>query len=282
MEKMKEAVQVELEGSAECRHCRSLFAAYQENQLSSAQKADVQNHLASCEKCRQLWSDLQTLHKELLRSLPLARPHLTPGASGRIQQAVYQRIQRALFWQKAWHLTEQLGTLILLCLVAYSIWLVAGQLPQSITPPELFPQPTFQDQLPATSSPTELAQANQLPTTNRQLPEGLNLSPSQLAQTVVDAALQGDQAALLRAYNHLNPTHQEAALRMWAYIQPCGNSWHADQFRYEIMPQKPNTVIRVDIVQEGHYLGELKMRWLEGDWRIFFTRYPTRPALGGC
>lgn len=281
MDKINEIGQVELEGSAECRHYRELFTAYQENQLPASQKAELQNHLAGCEKCRQLWSDLQVLHKELLISLRPSRPPLTPSTSGRIQQAVYQRIQRALFWQKAWHITEQLGTVLLLCLLAYSLWLVSGQLPESINPSESFPQPIFNDQQPANHTPNPLD--NYPPPHPRQpLPAGLNLDPERLAKTVLDAALRGDQATLLSAYTHFNPTHQEAALRMWSYIAACGKDWQAEQFQYEIMPQKPATTIRVDIIQTGSYIGELKMRWLDGDWRIFFTRYPTRPALGGC
>ena len=278
-----------------CRHVRPNLLAYQYGALSPRHKARITRHLDQCDACRQAMAESGNLEQELRWQAARSRPSLSPEASARIQQAVYRRMRRALFLQRTWRMTGHFASVSLTLLLAITVFLFARQMP-TYTSGDLLATPAV-DSLPAATPadaapPTKPLQPATGPAQavalmppaaapRQATPHGLALPPDGLAEAIVQAALSGNEAVLARIYTNAG-NHRSAVVRMWGGLTRCAGLFAAADLSYEVYPQSQPGLVRVDLIKDGRNVGELKMRFQEDEWRVFFTRYPTAYALGGC
>ena len=280
------------EQGATCRHIRANLIAYQYDALSPRHKATITHHLDQCDACRQILLESQTLEQELRWAAARSRPLLSPEASARIQQAVYHRMRRALFLQRTWRMTGNWASMSLTLLLAITVFLFAQQIPSYTSDGELLATPAVgtsseiipADETPPAHTPTPplsfvAPAAGTLPVPVT--PHGLGLPPDALAEVIVQSALSGDETALSRIYTNAG-SHRSAVVRIWSNLTRCAHLVAASDLSYEVYPRSRPGLVRVDLLKDGLNVGELKMRFQEGEWRVFFTRYPTTYALGGC
>ncbi|MCA9938967.1 MAG: zf-HC2 domain-containing protein [Anaerolineales bacterium] len=275
------------DGVVGCRHVRAHLTAYQYNALSPRQKAVIARHLDQCDDCRQRLSDGQNLEQELRWEAIRGRAVLTPAASARIQEAVYRRMRRALFLQRTWRLAGQFASLSITLLLMITVFFFARQVPGYTGGDVTAESPASGLEVEQAPTVVPVPDAVIMPASTRApiiptppIRHGLELPPDDLAAVVVQAALDGNNALLTRIYG--NASHREAIVRVWDNITRCGSELAANDLAYEVYPRSRPGLVRVDLLKDGRNVGELKMRFQEGEWRIFFTRYPNTYALGGC
>lgn len=272
-----------------CRHVRANLIAYQYGALSPRHKASITRHLDQCDACQQALSESRNLEQELRWEAARSRPLLPPEASARIQQAVYRRMRRALFLQRTWRMTNHFASVSLTLLLAITVFLFVQQMPSYTRGGDLLATPGV-GSLSEIAPMAAAAAVNAPPSTTLAAPpaalamvapHGLNLPPDVLAETLVQAALSGNEATLARIYTNAG-NHRSAVVRMWSSLTRCADLIAAADLSYEVFPESQPGLVRVDLIKDGRNVGELKMRFQEDEWRVFFTRYPTTYALGGC
>lgn len=276
-----------------CRHVRANLIAYQYGALSPRHKASITRHLDQCDACQQALNESRNLEQELRWEAARSRPLLPPEASARIQQAVYRRMRRALFLQRTWRMTNHFASVSLTLLLAITVFLFAQQMPSYTRGGDLLATPGVGSLSEIAPAQTQTSPADILspapsaflaaPATSPLLvtPHGLNLPPDALAEAIVQAALSGNEATLARIYTNAG-NHRSAVVRMWSGLTRCADLIAAADLSYEVFPESQPGLVRVDLIKDGRNVGELKMRFQEDEWRVFFTRYPTAYALGGC
>ncbi len=274
---------------ATCRHIRANLIAYQYGALSPRHKATITRHLDQCDACQQALAESRNLEQELHWEAARNRPLLSAEASTRIQQAVYRRMRRALFLQRTWRMTSHFASVSLTLLLVITVFLFARQMPM-YTGGDLLVTPTVEslsEAVPAgaiaPANSVEQSTALSAPAASPALviPHGLDLPPDRLAEAIVQAALSGNETTLTRIYTNAG-SRRSAVVRIWSGLTRCTDRIAASDLSYEVYPQSQPGLVRVDLIKDGRNVGELKMRFQEDEWRVFFTRYPTAYALGGC
>lgn len=294
----------------DCREAEENLVAYAKRDLPPAQQQAVAAHLAACDACAQALRDFRALEAELRAAAARPRASLSPAASQRIQRQVYRRMRLSLVWQRLFRTVETAVsvTAVLLMVGAISVigyfWLqflanpsapVAGDGTRVSAPAAAT--------LAATAAPLPTTVASQLApmpqpatpqqteTTARPLPpywQDLNSvtpgqRPSQISQTIVAAALAGDQAQLNQIFAAMGSAH-DPTVQLWQqFSRRCQLTLTADALTYqELSPGVPfdgPIVKSVYLLYAGRYVGEVKLRLIDGDWYAFFTR---PPAVNDC
>jgi hypothetical protein len=99
-------------------------------------------------------------------------------------------------------------------------------------------------------------------------------TPEQLAATIVSTALDSDETYLNELFVGLGAAQQPTA-RMWLSVaNRCRNSLSSEDFVYARHPIPLLTVTSVSIWYDGHQVGEIKMRQIQGEWFATFARTP--------
>lgn len=282
-----------------CCQVESLLAGYRERSLSKDQQQRVRHHLATCDSCAQALREMEQLDAELSLEALHHRPRLSPEASVRIQERVYQQMRRGLVFQRARHLgerlSERLATAAMIMVVVAMALMIGRGAPDTylddgtaeviVVPSEVeYRPPVALTATPLLEEVTAVVPATPQPS----IPFAPHHTPEQLAEMVLQAALHNDGRQLQTLFSGVSGTDPQGTARVWQRLSKC-RGLDLSELRYEIWPQAAQ-VIRVDIhydtqLSEDRYdpslqaalpaAAELKMRLIDGNWHIFFAPYPS-------
>lgn len=283
-----------------CRQVSDQMTAYLKQALPVTQQQAINNHLLTCDACALALQEARVLEAELWAgAAALARrPTLSPEASLRIQEAVYRRMRRSLFLQRTRSLVQMTGSLavaiVLLAgaLVVGSQWLQYLATPEPVTGEQFISAPTAaasvmsQTDPASTAADTVYLQRTPIPIVpSPRLPAPTLVSvtpgeqPEAIAHAIVTAAIEGDSSRLSSLFSAMR-TSQAPTLRLWSrLLGRCQGKISASDLRYESLPQRSHLIARVDMYHDGRFIGELKMRRINGEWFAVFASYP---ALSAC
>jgi hypothetical protein len=104
-------------------------------------------------------------------------------------------------------------------------------------------------------------------------------TPEQLAALIVSTALANDKPYLNELFVGMGAAQQPTA-NMWLSVTGrCRTNLSSDDFLFTRHPIPLLTVTSVSLWYDGHMVGEIKMRQIEGEWFATFTR---TPAINPC
>lgn len=273
---------------------------YLHHDLTAVEHRQIQAHLAQCDSCAQRVQEARLLNADLQIEADRYQPRLSRDASLRIQHKVYRRMQRSLVWQRtgqALRLATAVAALILLLGGSFlfgRFWFpfltaetnTAGEtttLPD-LPPPGPTAVPTTAPAIPAPPSqaaeielPAPLAEPSRNGRVNawdHWIAAAPGQSPEQLAATIVSAALDNNQTYLNELFVGMGASQQPTA-RMWLSVaNRCQNNLSSEDFVFARHPIPLLTISAVSIWYDGHLVGEIKMRQIQGEWFATFTRTP--------
>ncbi|MEZ4646519.1 MAG: zf-HC2 domain-containing protein [Chloroflexota bacterium] len=287
-----------------CAQVEANLFAYLQNGLPAARQTALRTHIDQCDLCAQVVAEAQLLDRELHTAAARQRRPLPPEASLRIQAQVYRRMRRALFFHRTRDMAQMAGAFALTAVSLLILFLFGSRWVQFVAAPPISEQviaaATSETAVvtlvePVEIAPTSLPQRRPTPAVEavvktigeRPLPAYLaSLSvvtpgkePDEVAAAVFEATFAGDAARLEQLFSAMRAS-REPALRLWMRVHSrCVNEVSPATIRYEVVPENPQRIARVDVYENGRYVGELKMRRLNGEWYTIFTTYP---SLIGC
>jgi len=287
-----------------CQFVQQRLPDYLHRDLTAVEQQQIQAHLAQCNSCAQRVQEARLLDADLQAEADRYQPRLSHGASLRIQNKVYRRMQRSLVWQRTGQVLR-LGTAVaaLILLLGGSFlfgrfWFpfltaetnTAGEtttLP-GLPPPGPTAAPTA---APAIPTPAPLETMAEPPAVLESSRDGRvnawdhwiavapGQSPEQLAATIVSAAWGGDEAYLSDLFVGMGAARQPTA-RMWFSVaNRCRQTLNSDDFVYTRHPIPLLTVTSVSLWYDSRLVGEIKMRQIQGEWFATFAR---TPAISPC
>lgn len=292
----------------DCRQVESLVTAYLKGGLSPGQRHQFREHLLICDGCTRLVQEAREIDARLFESAHLEdRPYLTSEASLRIQERLYRRMRRALLFQRTRRATERIAAfaavlfLVMASLVIGRPWLrfVATSQNEEVTPATV--QLAADDSglakdnnsTPPADSPAatprpreELVAAEPLLLDDE--PETSNepiiaKEPAEVvARTMIEAALQGDEAQLRFLLDRVKPL-RPAGLRVWQRLEWCQGRFTADDLTLRAVTPHPR-LTSIYIYQGNEFLGDLKF-YLDdqGEWYLSYLNYGSFGQLStGC
>lgn len=285
----------------DCQQVQDQLAGYLKGGLADSAQRAVRLHLMGCDACSQALAEMRTMDAELrleARRYRQVLDTLPAETSLRIQESVYRRMRRALFFQRTLNATQQLGTLVAVVLFLATVVLLFKPWQQQLATlgtaaapatalPLVVPAAveTLPETLPAGPSPTPLPApagepAEPLPVA--QPPVVANQSPGEAAQEMMAAAIEADLPGLALLTTRSRPL-PEAILRVWQRLSRCQGQIAPQDFAYRVMVHQ-GRFASVYVYQDDRYLGDIKL-WLyeDGDWYLAFLNYSSFSSLkNGC
>lgn len=267
-----------------CDWVQTHLMAYLKNGLPAAERSALAEHLTTCDTCAQTVQEAKTLEADLLASAGNHWPKLSQEASLRIQKQVYRRMRRALVVRRTVALFQMAGAVVTSILLLGGALLFGNQWVAFLSNPSAIggEQPTTVTQ-PQTTHVTATATAVSPTISNApppQLPAELtSTTPGATPEEVVYAFMEAtltqkseDMAELLG----LMRSNKEPTLRMWRnFSQRCGGLFTADSLQYKAIPLQPIITARVEMYQNGRFIGDIKVRFIHNNWFIFFAPIPS-------
>lgn len=289
-----------------CQFVQQRLPDYLHHDLTAVEHRQIQAHLAQCDSCAQRVQEARLLDADLQAEADYYQPRLSHDASLRIQNKVYRRMQRSLVWQRtgqALRLATAFAALILLLGGSFlfgRFWFpfltaesnTAGEtttLP-GLPPPGPTAVPTAAPAIPTPAleetviepPPVDLVETSadgRINAWDHWVTAAPGQSPEQLATTIVSAAWSGDEAYLSDLFVGMGAARQPTA-RMWLSVaNRCRQTLSSDDFVYTRHPIPLLTVTSVSLWYNGHLVGEIKMRQIQGEWFATFAR---TPAISPC
>ena len=99
-------------------------------------------------------------------------------------------------------------------------------------------------------------------------------TPAEVATAVFAATFAGDQARLEQLFQAMRSIRQPT-VRLWLHLDDrCAHMETPTDLHFKVVPSHPTLIARVDVYDSAGYAGELKMRYLDGEWFTVFTSYP--------
>lgn len=273
---------------------------YLHHDLTAVEHQQIHAHLAQCDSCALHVREARLLDADLQAEADRYQPRLSHEASLRIQHKVYRRMQRSLVWQRtgqALRLATAVAALVLLLGGSFlfgRFWFpfltaetnTAGETTALPGLPPTGPTavPTSAPAIPTPpSQEAEAAPSVTMEETSRDgrvnawdhwVAAAPGQSPEQLAATIVSTALNNNEAYLNDLFVGMGASQQPTA-RMWLSVaNRCQNELSSDDFVFARHPIPLLTISAVSIWYDGHLVGEIKMRQIQGEWFATFTRTP--------
>lgn len=291
--------------NAWCQLVQQLLPDYLHYDLTGVEMQQFQAHLAQCDSCAQQVQEARLLDADLQAEADRHRPQLSRQASLRIQNQVYRRMQRSLVWQRTGQflrVSTAVAAMILLLgggVLFGRFWLpylatednIAGETSEFPDLPPLGPTavPTAAPTIPI-PAPVEIEEEAPIPNLTTESNPRFNAwdhwtaaapgqTPEELAATIMTAALSQDTAYLNELFVGMGASQQPTA-RMWLRLSNnCQSIIQSDDFLFARHPIPLRNVTAVSIWYNGHLVGEIKMRQVQGEWFATFTR---TPAINPC
>ena len=292
-----------------CQQLNKQITAYLRRGLPLAQQEAMAQHLLSCPACSQKIQEAKNLESELVSEAALNQPKLSQDASLRIQEEVYNRMRRTLLIQRTLNVLHLSGVIVMALAVFGGILFFSNQWLQFLANPSIDtvgapsvesvanPPINSQDNDLETTTvsgeattlelPLERDGPDQMPSVAGTLPAPapslISITPSMLPQaiaaTIMKAASEGDIVTLDSLFVGMRAS-RGPTLRLWKlFTTRCQNVELFSTIRYESFPRDATLIARVDMYQGNNFIGELKMRRIDGEWFTVFASYPT---LKGC
>jgi hypothetical protein len=286
--------------SALCQFVQQRLPDYLHHDLTAVEHQQIHAHLAQCDSCALRVREARLLDADLQAEADHYQPRLSRDASLRIQHKVYRRMQRSLVWQRtgqALRLATAVAALILLLGGSFlfgRFWFpflaaetnTAGEtttLPD-LPPPGPTAVPTTAPAIPIPppqeveiESPPVLEETTRNGRANawdHWVAAAPGQTPEQLAATIVSTALDSDETYLNKLFVGLGAAQQPTA-RMWLSVaNRCQNDLSSNDFVFARQPIPLLTITSVSIWYDGHLVGEIKMRQIQGEWFATFARTP--------
>ncbi len=286
--------------SALCQFVQQRLPDYLHHDLTAVEYRQIQTHLAQCDSCALRVQEARLLDTDLQAEADRYRPSLSHDASLRIQNKVYRRMQRSLVWQRTGQVLR-LGTAVaaLILLLGGSFLFGRFWFPfltaetntagETTTLPDLPPPgptavPTAAPAIPTPAPeeamvepPAVLEETSgngRVNAWDHWVAAAPGQTPEQLATTIVSAALSNDETYLNELFVGMGASQQPTA-RMWLTVAGrCQNDLSSDDFVFARHPIPLLTITSVSIWYDGHLVGEIKMRQMQGEWFATFTRTP--------
>jgi hypothetical protein len=285
--------------SALCQFVQQRLPDYLHHDLTAVEHQQIHVHLAQCDSCALRVREARLLDADLQAEADHYQPRLSRDASLRIQHKVYRRMQRSLVWQRTGQVLR-LGTAVaaLILLLGGSFLFGRFWFPfltaETNTPGETTTFPDLPPPGPTampTAAPAILTPVPQ--ETVVEPPSVLATShngrvnawdhwvaaapgqpPEQLAATIMSTALASDETYLNSLFVGMGAAQQPSA-RMWLSVaNRCQSSVSSDDFVFARHPIPLLTVTSISIWFDGHQVGEIKMRQVQGEWFATFARTP--------
>lgn len=252
--------------------------AYLKNGLPPDQRQAIAVHLAGCDVCAQALAEIKWMEAEITAESTHHRPTLTPEASLRIQKQLYRRMRRSLVLQRTRGIFQMAGATIIAILFFSGVLAFGNQWVQFLAKPEGKVNSTqysvLSEQLVVNS---EQGAVNSDPTHSPfTIPSPLlsGAPPSTVARLVLEAALTQDKETLSILFSAMH-TIKDPTLNLWLrFGRRCGGSLLADSLEYKTVPHESNGIVRVELWRNGRFLGDLKLRQLNGEWYTVFAPTP--------
>jgi len=273
---------------------------YLHRDLTAVEYQQIQIHLAQCNNCAQRVQEARLLDADLQAEADRYQPRLSHDASLRIQRKVYRRMQRSLVWQRTGQVLR-LGTAVaaLILLLGGSFLFGRFWFPfltaetntagETITLPGLPPPgptavPTAAPAIP-TPKPEEAAvepldiladmsHNGRVNAWDHWVSAAPGQTPEQLAATIISAALSSNEDRLTELFVGMGAAQTPTA-RMWLSVaNRCQRTLSGDDFVFARHRIPLLTITSVSIWYDGHLVGEIKMRQVQGEWFATFTRTP--------
>lgn len=259
--------------------------AYLKNGLPPDQRQAIAVHLAGCDVCAQALAEIKWMEAEITAESTHHRPTLTPEASLRIQKQLYRRMRRSLVLQRTRGIFQMAGATIIAILFFGGALAFGNQWVQFLAKPE---GKVNSGQLAVSSEQSavnsEQGAVNSDPTHSPftihnspfTIPSPLlpGAPPSTVARLVLEAALTQDKEALSILFSAMH-TIKDPTLNLWLrFGRRCGGSLLADSLEYKTVPHESNGIVRVELWGNGRFLGDLKLRQLNGEWYTVFAPTP--------
>lgn len=277
-----------------CEQVEKQLTAYAKKALSPAAQQALADHMATCDRCAQSLHELQTLETALRVEADGFRPQLSAEAQQRIQGKMYRRMRRALVRQRFFDVvqtgftaTAVLAITAVVAIFGYA-WLqflsnpapgaqievvqTTAVVTTSAAPP---PEPTATR--PVTAVPLFGRSNGRVPSYWQHLQSPTpGQSPEAIAYTLVEAALAGDANRLQQLLVAMGDGLDEPTARLWLHFsRRCGEAVQASDFTYVPSPDSQQfNIIAVYITYQGNGAGQVKLRRINGDWFVTFSRIP--------
>ncbi|MBE2198019.1 MAG: hypothetical protein IAE79_05375 [Anaerolinea sp.] len=288
--------------SVTCAQVEANLFAYLQEDLPAARLTALQKHVHQCDTCAQALAEARLLDGELRMAANRQPTSLSPEASLRIQEQVYRRMRRALWFHRARDATQLVGALAVTAVSLIFLFLFGSRWVQFVATPSISEQAiaveTGATAVPPSIDPIESASTplprptpvvEKVEAVGEERPYPLYLArlttitpgqtPEEVAATLFAVTFAGDAARLEQLFVAMHAAH-EPAMRLWLHVHKrCAAHMDASMIRYEVVPDDLQFIARVDVYQNDRYVGELKMRRLNGEWYTVFTTYP---LLTGC
>ncbi len=263
-----------------CDWVQTHLIAYLKNGLSAAERTALAEHLTTCDVCAQAVQEAKTLEADLLASAGQNRPKLSQEASLRIQKQVYRRMRRALVVQRTVALFQMAGAVVTSILLLGGALLFGNQWVAFLSNPSAIggEQPTTftQSQTSSAAIATAVPPITPAPTPAEELISTTpGATPEEITRTFMHAALTQNSEQMAELLGVMR-SNKEPTLRMWRnFGQRCGEVLTADSLQYEAIPLRPGITARVEMYQNGRFIGDIKVRLIHNDWFIFFAPIPS-------
>lgn len=269
---------------------------YLHHDLTAVAQQQIQAHLGQCDSCALRVQEARLLDADLQAEADRYQPRLSRAASLRIQHKVYRRMQRSLVWQRTGQVLR-LGTAVaaLILLLGGSFLFGRFWFPfltaetttagETTTLPDLPPPgptavPTTAPAVPEAiivEPPPAVLEASRNGRVNawdHWVAAAPGQTPEQLAATIVSTALDNDETFLNELFVGLGAAQQPTA-RMWLSVaNRCQDNVSSADFVFARQPIPLLTITSVSIWYDGHGVGEIKMRQIQGEWFATFARTP--------
>lgn len=288
--------------SVTCAQVEANLFAYLQRDLPAAQLMALQGHIDQCDACAQALTEARLLDGELRMAANRQPASLSPEASLRIQEQVYRRMRRALWFHRARDAAQLAGALAVTAVSLIFLFLFGSRWVQFVATPPISEQaiavetgatavPPKND--PIESAPTPLPRptpvVEKVEVVGEERPYPLYLAnlttitpgqtPAEVAAALFAATFAGDREQLEQLFSAMRAS-REPTMRLWLHVHKrCAAHMDASMIRYEVVPDDLQFIARVDVYQNDRYVGEVKMRRLNGEWYTVFTTYP---SLTGC
>lgn len=281
-----------------CQFVQQRLPDFLHYDLTASEQQQIQSHLAQCDSCAQRVQEARLLDADLQVEADRYQPRLSRDASLRIQNKVYRRMQRSLVWQRTGQvlrLSTAVATLMLLLGGSFlfgRFWLpflTAETAPGETTRLELPPPgptavPTAAPAVPTMAPEEAVVQPPQpelesagdgrVNAWDHWVAAAPGLSPEQLATTIVSTTLASDETYLNELFIGMGAAQQPTA-RMWLSVaNRCQSNLRVNDLVFIRHPIPLLTITTVSIWHNGHLVGEIKMRQIQGEWFATFARAP--------
>lgn len=252
--------------------------AYLKNGLPPDQRQAIAVHLAGCDVCAQALAEIKWMEAEITAESTHHRPTLTPEASLRIQKQLYRRMRRSLVLQRTRGIFQMAGATIIAILFFGGVLAFGNQWVQFLAKPEGEVNSTqysvLSEQLVVNSEQGAVNSVPLTPHSSLLTPLLPGAPPSTVARLVLEAALTQDKEALSILFSAMH-TIKDPTLNLWLrFGRRCGGSLLADSLEYKTVPHESNGIVRVELWGNGRFLGDLKLRQLNGEWYTVFAPTP--------